>query len=231
MRLDDGLVEGHFRKRPNRFAALVRLALDGREVMVHVANSGRMHELLREGNRVLLAPAQGDRRKTSFDLALVDLDGVLVSADARLPGALVAEALGRGLLAPFRGYAVARREVVVGESRLDLLLEGRPGLCYVEVKSATLVEMGVGLFPDAPTIRGRKHVDSLVKAVQEGHRAAIVFVVQRRDVERFRPNDAADPDFGRVLREATKRGVEAYAYRCHVTRKAIEIESSIPVLL
>lgn len=225
------LVEAYFIHRPNRFAALVCLASEGREILVHVANSGRMRELLQEGNRVLLAPVERDGRKTSFDLALVDVDGVLVSADARLPVPLVAEALGRGLLAPFRGYTVARREVGLGKSRLDLLLEGPSDLCYVEVKSVTLVEAGIALFPNAPTARGRKHVDSLISAVEQGHRAAIIFVVQREDAARLRPNDAADREFGRSLREAAKKGVEVYGYRCRVSRKAVEIDSPIPVFL
>ena len=231
MKLSEKLTEGRFIHRPNRFASLVRLDSDGREVMTHVANSGRMKELLQEGNRVLLVPMNGTGRKTAFDLALVDVDGMLVSADARLPTGLVAEAIGKGILAPFQDCAVLRREVVFGESRLDLLLKGPRGLCYVEVKSVTLVDDGTALFPDAPTSRGRKHVGSLVKALADGHHAAIVFVIQREDANRFRPNDEADPEFGRALRDATRAGVEVHAYRCSVTREAVEITSPIQVLL
>ena len=137
--------------RLNRFAALVEVG--GREVMVLVANSGRMRELLVSGHRVLLKPVSGDHRKTRLDLALVDLGFTLASADARLPNALVAEALEQGALPQFRRYPRLRREVAFAGSRLDLMLEGPGGRCYIETKSVTLVVDGGGLFPDAPTVR------------------------------------------------------------------------------
>ena len=130
MKLHPNLEEGFFLTRLNRFAALVEVA--GREEMVHVANSGRLRELFVSGRRMLLAPAPGEHRKTRYDLALVDLGHTLVSADARLPNALVAEALQAGEMAPYAKYPEVRREVTYGESRLDLLLEGPTGKCYLE---------------------------------------------------------------------------------------------------
>ena len=121
--------------------------------------------------------------------------------------------------------------MVYGESRLDLLLSGGRGLCYVEAKSVTLVEDGVGLFPDAPTERGRRHVETLAQAVREGHRGAVVFVIQREDASSFAPNDTADPDFGRALRKALAQGIEAYAYRCTVTKEEVRLSSAVPVHL
>ena len=229
MDLPDDLVEGRFKVRVNRFLALVEV--NGREVAVHVANSGRMHELLVPGYRVLLSPRREPHRKTSFDLALVDLGSTLASADARLPNSLVAEALAQGRLSQFGEYPDVRREVTFGESRLDLLLEGPPGRCYVETKSVTLVVDGVGLFPDAPTVRGTKHMYSLVHAVQAGHRAAVVFVVQRDDSEAFAPHDMADPEFGLALRRGMQAGVEAFAYNCRVTEKEVTLYRRLPMRL
>ena len=227
--LFDTLVEGRFIQRLNRFAALVDV--NGKVCLVHVANSGRMRELLVEGYRVMLRPAEGDHRKTAFDLALVDLGHNLASADARLPNLLVYEALKEKRLSQFAGYDNLRREVVYGESRLDLALEGPNGTCYVETKSVTLVTDRIGLFPDAPTSRGTKHVGSLLKATREGHRAAIVFVVQRDDAEALVPNDGADPQFGVALRQAVAGGVEVYAYGCRVDIKEIVIADQLPVKL
>ena len=140
---------------------------------------------------MLLAPApQGRHRKTAYDLALVEVSGVLVSVDARLPNALFREALDAGRTPEFAGYDSVVPEVTVGHSRVDLLLSGQSGLCYVEVKSVTLVENGTGLFPDAPTERGRKHVLTLQKMVECGHRTAVVFVIQRPDAKEFSPNAA-----------------------------------------
>ena len=225
----DRLVEARFLQRVNRFAATVDLA--GDETLVHVANSGRMRELLVTGRRVLLRSVAGDHRKTAFDLAMVDLGHALASADARLPNRLVYEAIRDGRLPQFAEYDETRPEVIYGESRLDLALRGPTGACYVETKSVTLVEGGAGLFPDAPTTRGRKHMISLARAVADGHRAAVVFVVQREDADAFAPNDMADPEFGRTLRESLDRGVEAYAYRCRVTEEEIVLTDSLRVRL
>ena len=229
MKLHPQLVEARFLTRLNRFAALVEMA--GQEVMVHIANSGRMRELLVPGRRLLLTPAAGEHRKTQFDLALVDLGTTLVSADTRLPNGLVAEALAKGHLPQFIEYPELRREVRYGDSRLDFLLEGPSGRCYGEVKSVTLVVDGIGLFPDAPTVRGVKHIKELSRAVAEGYRAAIVFVVQRADAVAMSPNDAADPAFGAALRAAQAAGVEVYAYNCAVSPSEIRLTSPLPITL
>ncbi len=241
------LIDGVFLHRLNRFAAMV--SVDGRETMVHVANSGRMRELLRAGSWCGLAPADRPGRKTAYDLALegVSEQGaegdpgagdrgedhglVLVSADARLPPALVTEAILEGRLEAFAGYTGVRREVTYGDSRLDVVLDGAGGRCFIEVKSVTLVEGGVALFPDAPTERGRRHVQTLARAVEAGHRGAAVFVIQRGDAVAFTPHDQADPAFGAALRDAVSRGVEAHAYTCSVTRSEVRIIAPAPVRL
>jgi sugar fermentation stimulation protein A len=114
-------------------------------------------------------------------------------------------------------------------SRLDFRLEGLGGACWVEVKSVTLVEDGVARFPDAPTERGARHLQELARAVEEGDRAAVVFIVQRADAGSFAPNDGADREFGRVLRAAASAGVEVFAWSCRVSRQAIEVARRVPV--
>ena len=149
--------------------------------------------------------------------------------DARVPNTLLREAIEAGRIPEFGGYAALEREVAIEDSRIDLMLSGRAGLCYIEAKSVTPVESGVSLFPDAPTERGRKHVVALKEAVQQGHRGAVVFVGQRADVRAFSPNEAADAGFWRTLRDAVRHGVEAYAYRCEVSRIGIDIAEGVPV--
>ena len=239
MRFPPGLRRATFVRRVNRFLALVEM--DGRETLAHVANSGRLRELFEPGRPVLLAPADATRasrggqaaphRKTAYDLLLVEMPEGLVSADARLPPHLVEEAFTHGRLPQFGDYASARREVVYGDSRLDLALSNSGETCMVEVKSVTLVWGGTGLFPDAPTERGRRHVNTLMEARREGMRAAVVFVVQRGDASAFAPHDEADPAFGAALREAKAQGVELYAYRCRVTRRAITLADALEVRL
>ena len=229
MQFDSELVDATFIRRLNRFAALVNI--DGRETTIHVANTGRMRELLTPGRPVLLRPAAKPGRKTAFDLMLVDLGHALCSTDSRLPPRLVEEAFLHGKLPQFSGFHQARREVTYEESRFDLMLSGDEGICYVETKSVNLVENRVALFPDAPTERGRKHLQTLTKAVAAEHRAAAFFVIQRPDADAFRPHPTAAPAFAAALREAASQGVEIYAYNCNVTRHEIAINRSIPVNL
>ncbi len=223
------LVEGRFKVRLNRFLALVDV--EGRDVAVHVPNTGRMRELLVPGSQVLIVPRPEEHRRTGFDLALVDLESTLASIDARLPNGLVEEALVQGCLVQFQEYPTIRREVTFGESRLDLLLKGSGGRCYLEAKSVTLVADGAALFPDAPTAREAKHVRSLAQAVAAGYRAAVMFVVQRDDAQAFAPHDMADPEFGMALREGMASGVEVFAYGCRVTEKSITLGPELPIRL
>lgn len=228
------LVPGAFVRRDNRFR--VQVQTGGRTVAAHLPNSGRLGELLVPGRRVWLAPAdmrRNPRRRTAYDLALVEFAGRLVSVDARLPGRLVDEALRHGQLVGLEGYASVRREVRLGKSRLDFRLDAGPGKapCWVEVKSVTLVVAGTARFPDAPTPRGQRHVGELMRAAERGERAAVVFVVQRDDAQQFAPHDEADPAFGQALREAAQAGVEVYAWRCRVSREAMRLIEAIPVCL
>jgi len=230
LKLPPDLQDATFVERLNRFAA--RLVCDGREVTAHLANSGRLEELLRPENPMFLSPApDGTDRKTAFDLVLIEVGGTLVSADARLPNRLLKEAIESDRVPEFAGYESVRQEVSFGESRIDLMLSGTQGLCYIEIKSVTLVDEGVGLFPDAPTERGRKHMRSLKTAVQQGHRAAAVFVIQRADAHALTSNRPADPAFCDALQDAVAHGVEAYAYRCQVSRRRIDLSGRVQVRL
>lgn len=214
-------------RRLNRFA--VEVQLQGQRLPAHLANSGRLHELMLAGTPALLVPKGGPRRKTAYDLLLLRIGRHWVSADARLPNRLVQEALAADRIEPLRGYRVRKAEVSFGGSRVDFLLEGTLGPCLLEVKSVTLVVDGVALFPDAPTQRGVRHLEALMQARRQGLEAAVLFVVQRADVLAFAPNDAADPIFGRALRQAAAAGVQVLAYRCRVSPRAMAISHRLPV--
>lgn len=222
------LICGHFVRRDNRYRATV--TVDGRETSAHVPNSGRLTDLFLPDRPVWLAPSTRPNRKTPYDLTLVEHGSVLVSVDARLPNRLFAEVLAAGEV---RGldFKVIEREVPWYGSRLDFRLVGTSGVCWVETKSVTLVEEGVALFPDVPTERGRRHLLALTAAVAAGHRALVVFVVQRSDARCLAPHTAADPAFSTTLREAVEAGVEARAYICQVSRERIGIATEIPVVL
>jgi sugar fermentation stimulation protein A len=223
-----------FVKRDNRFR--VQVQVEDRVADAHLPNSGRLGELLVPGQNVWLTPIDmraRPNRRTRYDLALVEYAGRLVSIDARVPGHLVAEALRRGQLAGFTEYTTFRREVRLGQSRLDFRLEAgseKPP-CWMEVKSVTLVEDGTARFPDAPTLRGQRHLRELMDAVRTGARAAVVFVVQRDDAERFAPHGEADPAFADTLRQAAHAGVAVHAWRCQVSHTAVMLADRIRVQL
>jgi sugar fermentation stimulation protein A len=148
------------------------------------------------------------------------------------PNRLVAEGIETGVIHELQGCGSIRREVSTRPgTRLDLCLEGGNGLCFVEVKNVTLAVDGAAAFPDAVTERGTKHLRELIRLRRRGHRAAVVFVVQRSDCGFFRPADAIDPAYGRWLRKAIKAGVEALPYRARVSPREIVLTERLPIVL
>ena len=214
-----------FRARPNRFIAHVEM--DGETVICHVKNTGRCRELLVPGAEVWLEKGTNPNRKTAWDLIAVRKGERLINMDAQAPNKVFSEWADRfdPELLSLRG------EYSYGQSRLDFCLETAAGLHLVEVKGVTLEQGGHTRFPDAPTERGIKHLQELIRAVKEGHRASAVFVIQMEDVVDFAPNDVTHPAFGAALREAAAAGVEVVAVNCRVTPDSLEILGRIPVVL
>lgn len=216
-------------RRLNRFAALVRIG--DAEERVHVRNSGRLRELLTPGRAVFLEPAQGEGRRTHFTLALVRLARGYVSIDAYLPNAVVEAALCQGTLPGYREARFLRREPAMGRRRADFLVARGERQCLIEVKSVTLVVGGLALFPDAPTARGRAHLEHLIAARRRGLGAAVLFVIQRSDALAFAPNRGTDPLFAEALQRARRAGVGVRAVTCRVTRRGVWLDRSVPVRL
>ena len=214
-----------FRARPNRFIAHVEM--DGETVICHVKNTGRCRELLVPGAEVWLEKGTNPNRKTAWDLIAVRKGERLINMDAQAPNKVFSEWADRfdPELLSLRG------EYSYGQSRLDFCLETAAGLHLVEVKGVTLEQGGHTRFPDAPTERGIKHLQELIRAVKEGHRASAVFVIQMENVVDFAPNDVTHPAFGAALREAAAAGVEVVAVNCRVTPDSLEILGRIPVVL
>ena len=221
------VVPGRFLSRPNRFIAHVDI--DGIVQVCHVKNTGRCRELLTPGAAVYLERAANPARKTQYDLIAVDKNGLLINMDAQAPNKVFGEwaEAGRFLPAPTR----IRPEYTWEDSRFDFLLEDGDGPCFVEVKGVTLEEQGEVRFPDAPTQRGVKHLRGLMRAVEQGCRAAVFFVIQMKGAVCFRPNDATHPAFGQALREAAAAGVSVLAYDCRVTPDSLELNAPVPVQL
>lgn len=221
---------GKFIERPNRFIAKVEI--NGKTETVHVKNTGRCKELLIPNVPVYLFCSDNPKRKTKYDLIAVEKNRMkkpplLINMDSQIPNSAAEEWLKRGKL--FSENAVIRREVRYGNSRFDLYIEDGEKRAFMEVKGVTLENSGVAMFPDAPTERGVKHINELMKAVKEGYDAYVLFVIQMKEVELFRPNRQTHAEFADVLREAKAAGVNIIAMDCVVTPNSIEINSPIDV--
>lgn len=231
MRLPTPLIEGALLRRYQRFLADIRLR-DGTVVTAHCPNSGSMVGCAVPGSRVLLSTIADSRRKCHYTWQLVRVGRTWVGINTLVANRLVAEAVQLGRLPELAGYQELKREVRFGEhTRFDFLLRDGPHLCYVEVKNVTLVQNAVAYFPDAVTTRGRKHLRELATARAEGHRAVVLFVVQRADACMLRPADHIDPEYGDALRRAAAEGVECIAYRARVTRRQIALVKRLPCCL
>ena len=220
-------------ERPNRFLVRCRPRGQPEPVDAHLADPGRLRELLIPGVRIWLLPASGAKRKTRWTALLVESPDrrSLVSVDTRIPNRLVGRALAESALEEFEDWELRRAEAALGRSRIDFLL-GREGgrQLALEVKSVTLVEDGVGLFPDAVTARGARHARELGHLAQrDGWSAAILFVIQREDVRRFRAAPELDPEFAAALEEARAQGVRIVARRCRVDLDRITLGETVPV--
>ncbi|MBI4607816.1 MAG: DNA/RNA nuclease SfsA [Candidatus Rokubacteria bacterium] len=231
MRFPSPLIPGVVIRRYKRFLAEVRLR-GGRVVTAHCPNSGSLIGCTAPGSAVLLShhPAQG--RRLTYTWEMIRVGRVWVGVNTMHPNRLVEEAIARGVIEELQGYDRIRREVRINpRSRLDLCLERGDERCYVEVKSVTLRLDGIAAFPDAVTERGTKHVKELIRLRRRGHRAALVFVVQRGDCIAFRPADEIDPVYGRWLRRAHRAGVGILAYRARVTPREITLSRRLPLVL
>ena len=223
--------KAEFIERPNRFIARVRI--DGRMEEVHVKNTGRCRELLAKGCTVYLEKSDNPARRTEYDLVAVEKvrsgkDNLLVNMDSQIPNAAVEEWLRRGEL--FSADAVIKREYTYGASRFDFCIEDNGRISFLEVKGVTLEYDGVAFFPDAPTERGLKHINELIKAHREGFGAYVLFVIQMKDIYEFRPNDVTHKAFGDALRRAQLEGVELLAYDCIVTPESIAIDKPVRII-
>ncbi len=218
--------------RPNRFIANV--AIEGQAAVAHVKNTGRCRELLVPGCTVYLALSDNPDRKTRYDLVAVEKlrEGkppLLINMDSQAPNAVAAEWLARGEL--FSRGAHICREVTHGTSRFDIYVEDGDRKAFVEVKGVTLEQEGLALFPDAPTVRGVKHLEELTACAAQGYEAYLLFVAQMKGVCAVRPNDATHQAFGEALRCAERSGVRLLAVDCLVTPESLVADRELPVLI
>lgn len=219
--------KGIFLTRPNRFIAHVEV--DGATQVVHVKNTGRCRELLVPGVSVYLEQSANPARKTKYDLIAVEKGELLINMDAQAPNQVFREWAEQGGFLP--GLTQLRPETTWGSSRFDFYWEAGDRRGFVEVKGVTLEENGHARFPDAPTERGVKHLEELIRCRSEGYEAAVCFVLQMEGMKDFAPNDSTHPAFGQALRKAAQAGVQILAHTCRVTPETLTIAEPVPVCL
>jgi len=210
-------------QRLNRFAVLAEV--EGRLTNVFLPNPGRLTELLSPGRELILRRRPEGKGKTRFE-ALAARDGeILVPLDSRLPNRLFLKALTERTFDTFSAFPHIKPEYPYLDSRFDFMLSSPDRQCIVEVKSCTLVRHGVALFPDAPTARGTRHLRELKDARRRGFRACVAFIIQRNDASVFAPYWARDPEFASTLLDASKEGVEVFAW------KVLPVDESLRITL
>lgn len=235
MKFPSPLIQGRLVQRYKRFLCDVELA-DGTTITATCPNTGSMRGLTAPGSTVWLSESDSKTRKYRHTWEMIETDlgagPVLVGINTSHPNAIVAEAIADGTIPSLGGYASARREVKYGvNSRIDILLEDpKRGLCYVEIKNVHLMRQpGLAEFPDSKTERGAKHLDELANMVAEGHRAVMVFLIQRADAEHFDVARDIDPAYAAAFSKAAARGVEMLAYRCRLEPGSIACASQVPI--
>lgn len=235
MKFSTPLVRGRLIKRYKRFLADVTLDT-GEQVTATCPNTGSMMGLAVPGAAVWLSISTSPTRKYPHTWEMVETDlgrgSVLVGINTNHPNRLVADAIAAGAIPEVSGYATLRREVKYGvSSRIDILLEDpQKGLAYVEIKNVHLSRRdGLAEFPDSVTERGAKHLAELGAMVADGHRAVMVYLIQRSDAERFSLAADIDPRYAAAYQVAREKGVEALAYACHLTPEGIAIAHSVPI--
>jgi sugar fermentation stimulation protein A len=231
MKFPQPLLKGTLIKRYKRFLADIKLD-NGKYIIAHCPNSGSMMGCKTPGSLVYVSKNSNKKRKLKYTWELISINNNWVGINTNHPNKLVKEAIENSKIPELTGYDNIRTEVKFGcSSRLDLLLEGPQGLCYVEIKNVTLVENRTALFPDAVTERGQKHLRELMNVVAQKHRSVIFFVVQREDTDSFSCADNIDPTYGKLFREAIQKGVQPLVYQTHTSPQEIYFKKPLSIVL
>ena len=226
------IIEGVFISRPNRFIAYVEI--QNKTEKVHVRNTGRCKELLIKGVTVILSESNNEKRKTKYTLIAVYKNNdrkFLVNIDSIAPNIVLYESIKHKKLEDFLDVTSLKREVTYKNSRFDLYFEKDGKKCFAEIKGVTLLKDGVAMFPDAPTARGKKHLNELIEAKKSGYNTYIIFLVQIENIDLFKPNWETDSEFSKTLLKAKEKGVNIIAYNSLLKADEIDIHTKLCKIL
>ncbi|MBB6450765.1 sugar fermentation stimulation protein A [Geomicrobium halophilum] len=227
------LYKAVFIERPNRFIIYAKKE-DGEIVTAHLPDPGRLKELLTPERKIWLRYVGHPKRKTKWSAVLCEREDEcgFASLDTTLPNRLIAQALKERRIKSLKESTFVKAEYALGNERWDFLLEHGNQRLLLEVKSVTLASDGVAYFPDAVTVRGKKHVQTLTSLQKERiYDTAVLFVVQRGDVSKVRPAEHIDPAFSSALQEADRHGVRLLAVTTEVFLEGVQLGEEVPVVV
>jgi len=229
MQFKTNLIKGKLLKRYKRFLADIILE-DGTEVIAHCPNPGSMMGLATEGTTVWLEPNNDPKKKLKFGWRLVEYNNHMICVDTTIANMVIKEALEKKEI-PELSYQDFKSEVKYSDnSRIDFLLSSPSQQTYLEIKSVTLMrEKGLAEFPDTITKRGSKHLEDLSKMVTSGHKAVLLFLCMRKDVNRVRIAADLDIIYNANIKAALKSGVQLICYDTQVTRFGVRLGKPIVV--
>jgi sugar fermentation stimulation protein A len=228
MKFSSPLIPGTMIKRYKRFLSDILLK-NGEIVCAHVPNTGSMTTCWEEGWPVLLSKSPNPDRKLPYTLEMVHNGKTWIGVNTANPMKIVYEALLEKKIVELSMYDHIQKEVKIGNSRIDLVLSDESNLCYVEIKNVTLLgENSMALFPDAVSERGSKHLLELTNLKKKGTKAAMLYIIQREDVNHFAPAKQIDPVYAKNFKIAHDAGVEILPYQCSLNSDEIKIVKKIP---
>lgn len=219
----NNIKSGRFISRPNRFIA--NIEIDGEICVCHVKNTGRCAELLLPGAHVFVQCCDNPNRKTKYDLIAVYKGERLINIDSQAPN----KVFGEWIESYFKNVTYVKPEAKYKNSRFDFYIEADERKIFAEVKGVTLENDGEVKFPDAPTLRGVKHLNELSDCISEGFEAYVFFIVQMKDVKYFSPNRKTHPEFAAALEKALENGVNVCCVDCNVSPDSLTVGDFVPV--
>ncbi|MAZ47064.1 MAG: DNA/RNA nuclease SfsA [Halobacteriovoraceae bacterium] len=228
MKFSSPLIRVKIIKRYKRFLSDLELE-NGEIIHAHVPNTGSMKTCWKEGWHAYISKSNDPKRKLPYTWELTDTGDSLICINTNLPNKIVKEALELKKIEELKEYSQIKPEKKVLDSRIDFYLTepGKPD-AYVEVKNVTLKgDDKRALFPDAVSTRGQKHLRDLIQLKQQGHRAVMLYLINRTDVDFFSPASEIDPEYTKLLKEAHETGVEILPYQTHLSQNEISIHKKI----
>lgn len=223
-------IPGIFLRRYKRFLVDVLLE-SGEAVCAHCPNTGAMRGLLVPGQKVFLSYEPSAKRKLAYTWQAVLQGETMVGVNTHLPNVFVGQAFAKKVIPALRKFALLKKEVAVGSgTRLDFLLSSLQSHCYLEVKNVHYQEKGVAIFPDSPTERGQRHLQTLMRLVEQGNQAMVLYVVQRPDVYSFSLESSFDCRYAEIAEKAHRAGVQFLACSLLLTLQSVAYEKILPLV-